>query len=736
MCDIRKELEISAKLSADTSEFDRQIESLQKKLRDIYKPSDMLNAQTMTNQRMQQAGVSGMGGMSNPGNAAAYRASTMQDNRERERNMMDQIRGQEKLAKLIIQREEHVKILETKQKSMVKDSKEEVAIATQRHQIEERQLRLKETYKQRDVALTQQLRAQEVSSRPGGFSSENFDLTRRYSQQGMYGAAGRQLGGMFGGMTGGQARGIGIGMAGVGGAMMTAGAGINNMAGFPMRLEEARGNAIQQTTGQDLSRVYGGKSAFEQAWMPQRQAAAGEAKNKEFWNRITDRLGGVGKVLAGAGAGMVGGGVAGSFLPGIGTAIGGIGGAVAGGIGAYSNMGDRNRVGLNPFAQKQYDQLLASERAKDFRETLENMKSQDPMKQQVLENYEKNYMRDAATQRQLGITDQGMYGGGGFLSRVHQGGFMTEQGIGMANSIIGAGGSARMGRQAQFGLGMERAGLTNAGGILGSLSGSIQSPEATKRATISIMSEAFRVGLDNTDFAEENRRFTQAAAQIIGRSGVTGEGGQDRIAEMLGQFMGERTNRGVESAQGAYERQQQRGSQLGGRRGALRLTQAMKDPVLSKFSTQDLTELLGARPDQLRADSSFLQSYAVEAGTTPEEVMKAISKVNNQSRFLIPGRAKEVEKLSGNVNKYMQEQKIGYSELVERSRKGQLPPDIAKDFGMIQRRISQEESGGFETSGIEAQAGEFLPGYKAPGATAGGKQRALDQIEWDRRSLS
>ncbi len=722
---MRKELEISAKF--DTSDFDKAVERMQKRLKEIYAPADMIRAQTATNQRMQQAGLGGAGPYS-AGSSSGYRAATQASQREVEQAIQKQVAAQERMAKVIMQREELMKRMESRQSKMIEGSKEELRIREQINRMEENQLRLKETYKQRDMTINQMIDQRERTKKNQGFTPEGFDLMRRFAQQGMYGASARQMGRMMGanpmGTFGGAMGGLGAAAGMAGGAADLYG----RIASFPMRLEEARGNAIGQTTGRDLASVYGGRSPFEAAYLPERKAAAGTAADQAARNRIVDRTKGIASVGGMvAGAGLVAGGLAvgGASLLGAPFTAGGsalglpvagsmiAGGAAMFGGGAYGMSNDRNRKGI--LGGKEYEQLIASQQAKDFRETLENLKQQDPKKKLVLERYEQDRMRDVGTQRGLGLNDFEMYGGGGFQARAHRAGFMSEQAAGMASNIIGAGGSARMGRQAEFGLGMERAGLTNAGGILGSLSGSIQSPEATKRATIGIMAEAFQVGLDNTDFAEENRRFTQAAAQVIGRSGASSEADQDKIARTLGQFLGERTNKGVESAQGAYERYQQRGSQLGGRRGAQRLSAGMQDSVLKKFSTQDLTELLGARPDQLRSDSAFLQSYAVEAGVSPEELSKRIQEVNKKSRFLIPGRQKEVERLSSNVNKYMQDNKMSYQQLVEASRNGKLPPQIAKDFGMIQRRISQEESGGFETSNIEAQAGEFLPGFQGQG---------------------
>ncbi|CAM6004850.1 unnamed protein product [Sphagnum balticum] len=511
---------------------------------------------------------------------------------------------------------------------------------------------------------------------------------------------------------------VGEGIGVVTGAVAGLAVAAERLAGFQMRLESAKGSAISQTTGKDISDVYGGRSAFEAQWMTERGQASGLAADKARSNRTTDRALGIASMLGIAGgAAVVGASALGTPFTMGGSALGIPAGLAMMGAGAAGLSNDRNRKGI--LGGEEYDQLIASQQADDRAKAYEAIKEQDPQKKATLERYEQSYRRDVNTQRTLGINDEELYGEGGLESRAANAGFDRDQAHRMATGIVQAGGSARMGRQGEFGLQMERMGQTNASGILGAISGSVQSPESTKRATISIMSEAFKIGLDNTDFAEENRKFTDAAAGIIQRTGASNEGDQDKIAQTLAQFLGERTNKGVEAAQGAYERFQERGSQVGGRRGAMRLTEAMKSPILSQFSTQDLTELLNARPEDLRKDSAFLQSYALEAKTTPEEILKELSKGTNSARFLIPGRKKKADELKDKLNDYMKKNNMTYSQFTEASRTydqygpNKIPDEMEKASGQLQRLISEEEPGKYNASNIEAQEGEFLQGIGA-----------------------
>jgi hypothetical protein len=730
---MKKELLISAKF--DTSDFDKSVERMQNRLKDLYAPSDMVRAQTQTNQRLQQIGM----GDARPGvSQDQYQKTQIQTKRQLDTFIKEEVKDQEKLTKMLVNREAKIKSLQEQQKLTVKNSKEELEIKEKINKLEENNFRAKEYYKQREATINQALDARkkvapnDIPSLLEAFKGGGF----KYGMSQVPGAFRQNPMGMGASVMGGIGAAAGL-IGGIGSAA-------EQFTGYGMRLESARGSAVAGTTGKDLAEIYGGRSPFEAAYMPERTEAAGLAAQKAGRNRVTDRLKGIGSIggLV-AGGGLVLGGLAtgaaslagmpftagGSALglPAAGAMIAGGAGMIGGGVAGLSN--DRSRKGI--LGGKEYEQLLASQQAKDFRQTLDDLKEQDPGKKLALEDFEKNYQKNVQSQRMLGLSNKEFYGEGGFKQKAAAAGFMPEQAIGMAQSIVGAGGSARMGRSAEFGLQMERAGISNAGNILGAMSGSIQSPESTKRATISIISEAFKIGLDNTEFAEENRRFTQAAANIIGKSGATSETDQDRLTQTLGMFLGERSNRGVEASQTAYERFQERGSQLGGRRGAMRFAAARQDQNLGKLGTAELTELLGMRPEDIREDTAVGRTFAKEAGFEGKDAVKQLQDklkaLNKQSRFLVPSNAKKVQEQQSVVEKYMKENGLNYTDLAEKSRKGELPSDVDYAYGKMQIATNIEEKGGLQTATSEAATGEFLEGVGP--AKGGGKAGAKALLE-------
>ncbi len=706
---MKKEFELSAKIN--TADFDRSVQEMVKKLKDLAAPIGAMHQATAN--RMQSQG---MGGLS-PQSMEAYQKATSNTRRELDQLISEHARGQEKLGKFIAQRTESIKQLVKEQKALVKDSEAELAVRKQITEAEKNQQQLKESYRQRDSQLNQALDAREqmqaqateaIKARnPAGWGRAG-----RFAGQGMYGAAGREAVGAMGGVAG-----IASGIGSLGTGIMGAGMAAQRFTGYGQRLQEARGSAIEGTAGQNLRDIYGGRAPFESAFSSERDTAAGLAEQKAGRNRMTDRTMGIGSAL------MIGGGAAMAL-----TGAGIVPGLAMMGAGVAGMSNDRNRKGI--FGGQEYEQLLAAEQASDFRKNYENLKNQDPGKKLALENFEQFKDRNVGSQRQLGLSNDQFYRGGGFLSDVQQKGFMGEQGIGMANQIVGAGGSARMGRQAGFGLQMERAGMTNASGILGATSASIQNPEANKRATIAIMSEAFKIGLDNTEFAEENRRFAQAAANIIGRTGVTSEADQDRLSGILGRFLGEKSNAGVASAQSAYERSQERGSQTSGRRGSLRFAAAMKDKDLSKLGEGDLEELLSMRPEEMNSSNPAMAEFARAAGISVDELIEKVQGkggVNEQGRFIFPGQKRKIEAASATIDDFMKKNKMSFSDLGDKARKGELPQNIQEALGRIAIEANKSEAGGLTTSDAIATAGEFLTGQGRPGVTKEGTQAMLDQ---------
>lgn len=616
---MKKELLISARL--DTSDFDKSIERMQTRLKDLYAPQDAIRAQQLTDARLNAAGL---GGARSGVSSDQYQRTTLQTRRQLDTFIKEEVKDQEKLTKMISVRMDKLTQLRNQEKEAVKNSKEELEIKGKISRIEENNFRLREYYKQRESTINQALDARTK-------------------------VAPRDIPGLIQAMRGG---GVGYGMSqipgafrqnplGMGGALAGAlGTGITaaselyrDWKGMPIRTEGAFGSAVQGTAGRDVGNIYGRRTAFEQNFQPERQRAAQMAIENANANRFSDKASLAGNMLS------VGGGAA--LTAGTGG-FGALGGVALAGKGLYGMLSDERQRSLmmSPFSKtagSRYESLIGEQMSSDYSNTIEAQKKQNPFKTAAVGEYEQNYMRNLQAQRQMGLGDQGFYGGNnGFLRSNVNAGFTGEMGLDMAGQIQSAGGSTRMQRGSVFGNQLSRnMDLTNAGQVLGNLSGGIGGEEGTKQATIKILAEGMKLGLDDSKFAEENRRFTAAVAEVVSRSGAAGDTDFQRNSQNFSSFMGENTTRGIEAARSAYEQYQQISSTTTGPRGVMRAAGFMRDEKLSKLSTIQKQALMQLPEEQLNEGNPLVAGLAESVGTSAQDLVGRIRGVNQGavSRF-------------------------------------------------------------------------------------------------------
>ncbi|NJO48222.1 MAG: hypothetical protein HC840_00740 [Leptolyngbyaceae cyanobacterium RM2_2_4] len=277
----------------------------------------------------------------------------------------------------------------------------------------------------------------------------------------------------------------------------------------------------------------------------------------------------------------------------------------------------------------------------------------------------------------MGLTNEGFYGQNGFLNRNIEQGFTGEMGLEMSSNVLAAGGSTRMSRDSVFGNQLARgADLTNAGQVLGTLSGGLGSSESTKQATIKILAEGMKLGLDDSKFAEENRKFAQMTAEIVARSGAKSESDFERVSGKFGAYVGENTTAGLGAAKSAYEQYQQISQTTTGPRGVMRAAGFLADKDLNKISTMTKQAVMQLPEEQLNADHPVVQAAAEEAGIAPEEFVKKVQGINQGS----VSRFKEHDTIRDRLKARMKEE--GKERLTEEDLKT-LPEDMRKDFNKL-----------------------------------------------------
>ena len=667
---MKKEFVFSAKF--DTSEFDKSVEQMQQKLQNIYSGSDVMRRQRETAQRLQQSGFGNV--MSDPG-MEAYKRATQASRREMDQMISEQARGQEKLGKELQRRSEFLKKLQDQQRDLVKGSKEELELKEKIARVEQNNQQMKETYRQRDQALNQAMDARE-SLKPQGLER----LVNAYQGGGVGGVmrAGMRMAGpgTLGSILGG------IGMFAQQGAEI-----YRDVGRAPVRTEAATGSAVQGTLGRQVSDIYGRRSAFEQMFAPERARASQQAIDQMKSDRAADMVGTGGGFLKNIGAGIGAGAGVGALIGSFGGPIGTAGGAlIGGGIGLgkgiwdiMSNERQRSMV-LSPFsstAKKRYESMLAEDMASAYETSYESQKKQNPFKTMAVSEYEQNWQRNLDAQRSMGLRNEGFYGPGGFMQNAISQGFTPDMAIGMSQGVLGAGGSTRMARDSAFGLQMQRGlDMTNASQVLGTLSGGLGSSESTRQATIKTLAEGMKLGLDDSKFAEENRRFTQITAEIIARSGARGEGDFERVAGGFGRFVGENTNQGISAAKTAYDQYQQISQTTTGPRGVMRAAGFLSDPTLQKLSTMTKQALMQVPESDLNADNPLVKAAAEEAGVSAETI---VSRVTNTNQGAV-SRFKQADQLRDKIRQYAKS--VGKERLTEEDINA-APADVRADFNKL-----------------------------------------------------
>ncbi len=686
---MKKEFVFSAKF--DTSEFDKSVDQMKNKMASIMAP--------MNNMGMQQrAGQAGVAGMSAP-SMEAYQRATMTARREMDQLISEQIKGQDKLGKIMAQRMETIKKLQNHQKDLNKDSKEELEIKEKIARLETNNRQAREIYRQRDAALNQALDARESLQAAQGQSIKDrnpagWGRAGRFMGQGMYGAAGREAFGAIGGWGG-----IGAALGGVGSAISLGNVAYEQVARSPFRTGINTGAAMEGTVGRtigDMGSVYG------QSWQAERLKALGGARRMDEVSRNSDiaKLTAGSAMMAGGATGMVGtgwtgvgalisgGAIAGGAATAFGSertrALGASG--IATGLGNTLNESSIGRAtgagnwlkGVGDQQMKQYNSLLAKEFADNFQSALTAEQQQNPLKKLAAQTYDSNMTGYLQSQRAMGLDFSTFHGAGGFRERNINAGFTDQMGMDMAGGILGSGGSTRMARDAGTALQFQRGmNLSNAGQVMGTLSGGLGSSESSKQATIKILAEGMKLGLDDSRFAEENRKFTQMTAEIVARSGASTEGDFQRIAGGFGKFVGENTTLGLQAAKGAYEEYQGMSQETTGPRGVMRAAGMMADQDLNKMSTMTKQGLMSIKEEELSPQHPIVQQAAKESGLTPDQV---IERMKNNVNANATSRFAQVDQARDRLKGYMKS--IGKSRLTADD-VSNLPPEMRDTFNQM-----------------------------------------------------
>ncbi len=644
---MRKEIDFLAKI--DTSEFDKAIEQIQRKVREAYRPGEAMQQQRNTSQRLENIGLGG--NMSKPTNDA-YNKAMVSARKEMDQLIAKEAKSQESIAKQLSAQVKSVNDLKSAQKGLLEGSEKELALRKEIAAKEEEMYKTREQYKQKDENLNQTIDARQKLNR-GGFGGMADAV-----KEGGFGGLAQNLSMTKMGLAGGI-------IGGIGSALQFGAATIDQLGGARSRTKLNVGSAIEGTVGRRINDM---GNAYGQSWQNENKNAFNEASSIDDRSRLTDKLrtGGGAVSAIGSGIGLATSGI--GTIPGIALAVSGLysmlgsdrakaltSSNVLTGVGTSLNTHTGgNNFGVGNWLKsqgddqmKEYNSILAKEFATNFQKQLEAEQQTNPLKKLAAQDYGDNHQQYLNSQRAMGMNYDSFHGPGGFREQAINNGFSDKQAMGMSNEILGAGGSTRSAREnSVFGLQMQRSGMTNAGQILGSLSGSMGDAGQSKDATIKILAEGMKLGLDDSKFAEENRRFSQTVAEIVAGTGARQGKDVDAVTGGFSRFVTDNTGKGLEGAKTAYEQYQQSSTETTGPRGIMRASAFLSNPVLSKLSTISKTALMQIPEEDFNEENVQVRAAAHQAGVSVDELRDiVVNKVNKPSQSRLPETDEARDKL-------------------------------------------------------------------------------------------
>lgn len=566
---MKKEIRFSS--SIDTKDFDRAIEGMQRKLQQIYQGSDTSKMMLETRSMAARQGIG-----REPTQAEKGRSyqEDMRVRRELGRFIKDELKTQEDLVKKIEQQKKLVKELENAYKNMA-TSAQAVNDAKKTALTLEEKLRA-------SVSATQEAIQRRQMPGYGGVGGWGGVLERGAGQYaaaraggaGMLGAAGRGAGGLLAGASELAKANPLLFAAGSIGAIVAGSKAAQGVGEYiiqtPARALEAQASAAQASS-MAMKDIFADKTyerfLYRQEEEQARKMAAEQFASEERFYKETQSPFDL----------------------------------LSSGLPRTRYLG---RLGIGEY-QKEYEDIRSSQEAQRAEELRQDLIKKDPKKLLTFQRVAQEAPQNLAIQRGLGLSDQDLYsiysGAGGM--------FTMEQQRGAMGRILGAGGSTRAAR----GLGtfsnqlMRDQDITNAPELIAALSRASGSASSSENSMRKLLSESVRVGLDDSEFREEQRQFLTVSSEVIARSGARSDQSQGMIAERFSQFLAERTMAGIAGAKSAYEMTQQMSSETSGARGVMQAAEFL-GPGFKGLSERAISALMNLREEEIAPDNDLVQA--------------------------------------------------------------------------------------------------------------------------------
>jgi hypothetical protein len=610
-----KEIKISA--SIDASAFDKQIESIQQKLNKINTPFEEQKTYQGAQQKAKQQGLE-----FNKQAESQFRHTTNQTRQELEKFIKSSQDQYQKLNAIIENRRNKLKELNRIELESIENDKNKEKIQRRildlNKQVHSLQGKRHAVGQGMDVALDRRSDMLDMAQQGGRPQNrpQGWDrLSQAYGHGGVggFGRAGWRMmkqNPLQAMQMGGNALGaIGTGMTLADPIIR------DSLIRRKQAVWQAQGGAAQGASNLAGS-VYGNNLQQDMFFNPQRMEALTEAQKQLQGTRTMDkvRLGAGGMGIA-AGAATAATGALSSLtgvgaIPGIPTMLGGLS---AMGMGAYGMLGNERMRSMAFGDKERYESLMSEEMVSNYRSNEEAIKNKSPLEKMAMDRYMRRNQSDLMFQRQLGFNDNEFnLGDNSFLNQVSDQGFTEQMGMSTAQQMLSASGSTRTGRNVLPALRMQREmDLTNAPQTMGQL-GSVMGVKESDQAMVKVLTESVRLGLDSSDFAEEQRNFSQQMTDIVVSSQAGSAEAAQGVISQAGGYFSDLTPFGISQGKSMYELSQQMGSTLQGPRAAIQAAHLETSEYTKDLSSAQKNILMSTKGKFLNKDNKEVKSMALE----------------------------------------------------------------------------------------------------------------------------
>lgn len=550
-------------------------------------------------------------------------------------------------------------------------------------------------------------------------------------------------------------------MAGIGGALLGIGrvgqayGDLSYMqAELPAR-QAGRELGIAKGTTQLRERAIRGENFEDIIFAPERAKAIEqtmdffkEADEARLTRARSKAAFGVGTTLVGGGLGVAGGMAAGAKLGGLmgtavgplGTAVGGILGGIGGAAGAamgFFGGSEEAYYGLTG-NRAELSKMTGREAMQNY-ETFKFMqRMKDPTKYYQKKMLAENQRKFLALQRSGGMTDEEMFGKvGGPLGYIQRGSedFLLQERMGMSQQIVGAGGSgygATQGNLHLLALQAQRSmGLTNAGQAMGRLSGYMNEVES-KEAFINILSKGVSIGLDESEFREQNKDYLEQVTAIANKIG----GGEDLIAATIAAGVeGDISRRGIAMSGEAFERLENALNEQGGITGAARAGLISENERFQNIQGMDRIAFQNLKMSDIREDNPVMKMYykkatGKDADKNPDDFAAFINERQDVQRKALFQTFKGTELDISDLYKKGQQRNLLPEEIAEFQEKLKLiVPGFAGLSAEEMRRTTKAFSGAERIEEQTKAKRERLAQLQKQNSLSIGEMREMDELK-------